>query len=243
MVGGMPNGDPAQSSCVATTSDCTTTCTANTQACIMGTCTNVLAAPSAPDWVEGIGLFTRALRVKGTLNLLYYDRTQGDLKLATQAADGTLQTQFVDGNDPSTDVGQFCTLAAADDGTLHIAYGDAIQNRLLYKTVSGGMPSPTPEVIDDGVRDDSIHPVGEGIAIVLDSGTPKVVYQDLQLSDLLEATRSTSWSHQPLSSGTAGYGWWPHLVPANGKVWVTQYVYDRANTDPPFGRIAISPLD
>jgi hypothetical protein len=243
MVNGMPNGDPAQSTCVATTSDCTATMCAATEACIQGTCTAFLAAPKAPDWVEGIGLFTRALRVGGVLELLYYDRAQGDLKLATRQADGSFQTLFVDGNDPSTDVGQFCTMVAADDGTLHIAYQDAIADRLLYKTVSGGAAMPTPEVIDDGVRPDGIHPVGEGVAIVLDGGNPRVVYQDLQLADLLEATRAGNWSHEALQEGPAGYGWYPHLVPDGDKVWLTQFVYDRANPDPPLGRLQISTLN
>jgi len=241
MVNGMPNGDPSQSSCTATTTTCTAMCAA-TEACITGTCTKFLAAPKALDLVEGIGLFTRALHVNGNLALVYYDRQQGDLKLAVQSG-GAFGVSFVDGNDPSTDVGQNLAATVDDSSTIHIAYQDAIHDRLLYKTVQGTTPTMTPEVIDDGRRDDGPHPVGAGAAIVATGGAPRVVYQDQKVSDLLIASRSGStWSHQSLSTGLAGYGFYPRLAVDGAKVWLTQFVYDRENANPPLGTLQISTL-
>jgi hypothetical protein len=220
---------------------CAATCTA-TQACIMGACTNALVAPKAPDLVEGTGLFVNARRdASDQLLLVYYDRMQGDLKLATQSG-GSWTPSFLDGNDPTTDVGQFATAALAADGTLHVAYVDAVNDQLLYKQVpAGGTPPMTPEVVDDGMRPDGPHSVGAGANLVLDaSGTPRVVYQDQHASDLELAQRSGAWMHQDLMTGIPGYGFYPHQVIADGKLYLTEFVYDRQNGKPPLGTLQIS---
>ncbi len=243
MVNMMPNGDPSISTCVTVdAAPCATAC-ADTQACIATVCTAFLATPKAPDLPEGTGLFTQARRVNGKLDLIYYDHSQGDLKLATGAPGGTFTVSILDGNDPTTDVGQFCSAQAAMDGTLHVAYVDAVGDRLLYKTVSGGTALMTAEVIDDGVRDDGPHPVGAGAALVLDGGNPRVVYQDQQVSDLLEARRGgSSWTHTPVVTGVAGYGWWPHITADSGKLYLSQFVYDRENGSGALGTLQISAL-
>ena len=33
-------------------------------------------------------------------------------------------------------------------------------------------------------------------------------------------------------TGFAGYGWWPRLVTDAGKIWLSQFVYDRQNGSP-----------
>ncbi|HEY7956837.1 MAG TPA: hypothetical protein VII38_16145, partial [Polyangia bacterium] len=243
MVNGMPNGDPAQSTCVAVdAAPCPTMC-ADTQACIMATCTTFVAPVKSPDLPAGTGLFTQALRQPdGTLLLVYYDHSEGDLKLATRKPDGSFDVAFIDGNDPATDVGQFAAARLAQDGTLHVAYQDAIHDSLLYKTVSGGMPLATAEVIDDGVREDGPHPVGGGAALILDGTTPRVVYQDQAVSDLLEAERGSAWMHQDLSSGIPGYGFYPRLAQDGGKLYLSQFVYDRENASPPIGGLQLSLL-
>jgi MYXO-CTERM domain-containing protein len=241
MVNGMPNGDPSQSTCTKVDTTCTTMCS-TTQACIAGTCTTFLPAPKAEDLIEGIGLFTRALRVNGQLVLVYYDREQGDLKIATQAG-SSWQVGLIDGNDPSTDVGQHCTAALDASNTIHVAYQDAINDRLLYKQITGTTATMTPEVIDDGMRMDGPHPVGAGAAITVAGGNPRVVYQDQQLSDLESASRSgTAWSHMPLDSGIPGFGFFPRLAVDGAKVWLSQFVYDRENANPPLGTLQISTL-
>jgi MYXO-CTERM domain-containing protein len=242
MVNGMPNGDPAQSTCTPVDANpCAAMC-ATTEACIGGKCTAFLGKVKAADLPEGIGLFTQALKVNGALTLIYYDRAQGDLKMATRKADGSFAVTLLDGNNPSTDVGQFCTAQVASDGTILVAYVDAIEDRLLYTTVTGGMPEKSPELIDDGIRDDGKHPVGAGAAMVLVGNSPRVVYQDQAVSDLLSATRGSMWTHQPLDTGVAGFGWWPRLAQDGGNIWLGQFVYDRENGAPPVGTFQLSTL-
>jgi hypothetical protein len=244
MVNMMPNGDPSISTCTAPdAAPCAASC-ASTEACVMGACTAFLPTPK-PDLTPGTGLFTQALRSPtGALQLIYYDYPQHSLKLAAQSAPGgQFAVSFVDGNDPSTDVGQFATAALADDGTVHVAYVDAIADRLLYKTITGGNPSMTPEVIDDGMRPDGPHSVGAGAALILDGGSPRVVYQDQTLSSTEQARRAGTWTHTDLMTGFAGYGWWPRLVSDGAKIWLSQFVYDRENGSPaPLGNLQITAL-
>jgi hypothetical protein len=153
--------------------------------------------------------------------------------LALQSAPGgAFAVSFIDGNDPSVDVGQFAAARLADDGTLHVAYVDAIGDRLLYKTVTGGAAAMVAEVVDDGSRSDGPHSVGAGAALILDGGSPRVVYQDQTTASTLQARRASTWSHDNLMSGFAGYGWWPHLISDGTKIWLSQFVYDRQNGTP-----------
>src|SRR5439155_20403276 len=169
---------------------------ADTQACIKGACTNILLAPKAPDLVEGTGLFVQARRTStGQLVLVYYDREQGDLKMAT-GSPGAWSLSFLDGQSSATDVGQFATVALGSDDSVHVAYVDAIHDALVYKHVSGGAVPMTAELIDDGMRGDGPHSVGAGANLVLDaSGNPRVVYQDQHTTDPEIATRPGAWSH------------------------------------------------
>jgi hypothetical protein len=242
MVNGMPNGDPAQSSCTAVDSaPCAATC-ATTEACIGAKCTAVLATVKAPDLPEGTGLFTQAVRVNSALTLIYYNHSQGDLDMAVRSPDGSFTVTLLDGNDPSTDVGQFCTAQTASDGSVHVAYVDAVGDRLLYQRVAAFVPETTPEVIDDGMRTDAKHPVGAGASLVMQGTDPRVVYQDQATADLLEAQRGSMWSHMDLSTGIPGYGWWPHLALDGGTIWLSQFVYDRENSQPPVGNLQISSI-
>jgi len=230
MVNNMPNNDPSKSTCVAVDAQpCTATCSA-TQACIAKTCTNVLQPQKAVDLVEGTGLFVQARRnSQGQLVLVYYDHAQGDLKMAV-GSPGAWQVSFIDGNDPATDVGQFASVALAADDSVHVAYVDAISDRLLYKHVAGGAVPMSPDVVDDGARADGPHSVGGGANLALDSnGAPRIVYQDQQLADLEVATNGGSWAHMDLQTGIAGYGFYPHQLFVDGKLYFTEFVYDRQN--------------
>ncbi|MDB4965674.1 MAG: hypothetical protein JWN44_1363 [Myxococcales bacterium] len=242
MVGGMPNGDTSLSTCVPVDSaPCATACTVDTQACIKGTCTNILAASKAPDLVEGIGLYVQARRTAaGQLVLVYYDREQGDLKMAT-GGPGAWTLSFIDGQSAATDVGQFATVALGSDDSIHVAYVDAIHDALVYKHVAGGTVPMTAEVIDDGARADGPHSVGAGANLVLDAaGNPRVVYQDQHTADLELATRPAAWSHSDLHTGIGGFGFYPHQVVSGGKLYLTEFVYDRQNGGAPLGTLQIS---
>lgn len=242
MVNGMPNADPSKSTCIAVdAAPCAATCSA-TQACIMGACTNVLQPQKAPDLYEGIGLFVNARRNSaGQLVLVYYDREQGDLKMAT-GGPGAWQVSFIDGNDPTTDVGQFATAELAPDDSVHVAYVDAINDRLLYKHVAGGSVPMTADVVDDGTRADGPHSVGAGANLALDtSGNPRLVYQDQNTADLEVATGPGAWAHMDLETGIGGYGFYPHQIFDAGKLYFTEFVYDRENgPGVPFGSLRVS---
>jgi len=244
MVGGMPNGDPSRSTCVAAAPAACTPACADTEACVAGTCTKFLA-PGKPDLFDGIGLFTQARRAPngGGLVLVYHDRTQGDLKLASeQAAGGALQTALLDGGSTETDVGQHATAAFGADGTLHVAYMDAIADRLLYRSVSGSTTSAV-EVIDDGLRDDGLHPVGAAASILVDAAGARVVYQDQREADLLQARRTDSgWQRSAVSADLGGHGFFARLASDGKATWLAQFVYDRQNGGPPLGRVEIRAL-
>jgi hypothetical protein len=232
MVNMMPNGDPSQSTCTTTTNDCNPAC-AMTEGCLMGTCTKALQAVKG-DIPEGF-LFTQLIAGKSGLTLIYYDHSQGDLKMATQAG-GAFTVSTLDGGDPSTDRGQFCSADVGLDGTIHVAYVDAILDRLMYLSVQ---PSPMPEVVDDGLRDDGPHSVGAGA--VIHASPLEIVYQDQVVSDLLIAKNAGSWTHQDLKTGVTGYGFYPHIVADSGKTWLSHFTYDR-ELPTPIGNFVLEPL-
>ena len=208
---------------------CAKACSAG-QACIAAACTPYLGPVGAPDLPEGTGLFATLLRLPTGRAVVYYDRELGDLKLALEGAPGSFTKSFIDGDDPLTDVGQFASPMVSADGTIHVAYVDAIGDRLLYKAVKGGMAGMSPEVIDDGMRMDGIHPVGAGASLWTDGAAVRVVYQDQQTADLWQAARGGGgWGMPaPLHAGPAGYGFYPHLVSDGGNLYLTEFVYDRA---------------
>jgi MYXO-CTERM domain-containing protein len=242
MVNGVANTDPSLSTCIQIVAGACATACSSTQACINAACTTFLPAVAAPDLIEGTGLFVNALRnAAGNLVLVYYDKEEGDLKLATQSG-ASWSSVYLDGPDATTDVGQFTTAAFAGDDTLHVSYVDATNGTLLYKQVPSGAAAPAmAEVVDDGSRGGTQHAVGAGANLVLDGTTPRVVYQDQTLSDLEMATRASAWSHSDLQTGSAGFGFYPHQVLAGGKLYLAQFVYDRSNPiGSPLGKLELS---
>jgi hypothetical protein len=241
MVGGMTNNDPAYAHCLAVnTVACASACSSS-QACVNGACSAVESAVGS-DLPEGTGLFVSVHRAGGRLLLVYHDHEQGDLKLASGAPGGSFQVALIDGGTAS-DLGSFASAQAATDGTLHVVYRDVSAGRLLYKMVSPtGAVSPTAEVVDDGVRDDGVHPVGAGADLVLDGATPRVVYQDQTLATLEEARRAgPGWTHASVRPGPAGHGFWPHLVRGGGGFYLTEFTYDRARSGQ-IGALVITPM-
>ena len=238
--------DKTKSVCKSVDPMCPAACAA-TEACVGGACVAILLPSKVQDIAEGIGLFAQLRRLPmGQRLIVYYDREKGNLKLALESAPGMWTLSVVDGNDPTMDIGQFVSAQAAPDGTIHIAYEDAIGDRLLYKTVKGGMAMQMPEVIDDGMRMNGPSPIG-GPAIFADGTMVRVVYQEQRLVDLWSASRvNNAWTKQALKTGAPGYGFYPHVVSDGGKLYVTQFAYDRAaeNAMPvmAIGSLTIVPL-
>ena len=241
MVNGQANSSDLNSSCVAVDTSCTTC--SQTQACIAGVCADVVSTASQ-DLPEGTGLFTQSRRTsKDQLTLVYYDRMLGQLKLAIQASDGSFAVSMIDGSAQGNlvqDVGQFVSAQFDSSDVLQMVYVDALKNQLVYRSVTGTTASAT-QVVDDGIRDDGLHPVGAGASLLLEGANQKVVYQDQETADLDVASSSAgAWTHTTANTGPIGYGWWPHLVSGGSREYVSQFMLDRSAT--PIGSLNIEAL-
>ena len=228
--------------CTVTTSDCTATC-ADTEACIAGTCTAAFGEPKVSDLASGTGLFVKlVVLADGRLVAVYYDRNAHGLKLAVEAGAGmnTFTPSDLDGG-AIGDRGLWASAVVDGNGTIHIAYQDAIGDQLMYTTWNG--TPGTPEIVDDGQRPgDRTHSVGAAASIYLANGTPTIAYQDGVTADVHVAVKSaTAWTTTGVATGllldgfsiatTTGHGGTPYLAwdrldpavsPPNGLVVQTQ---------------------
>jgi hypothetical protein len=190
-------------SCVAPTTDCTTACMTG-DVCISGTCTTEIDDPMIDDIPTGTGLWVSLVVLPdGRLAAAYYDRTRLALVLAVENGANTSQftENVLDGNAPGLDRGMWSSAVVAADGTVHVAYQDALGDQLMYTTWNG--TAGTPEVVDDGERpNDRTHPVGAGAFIYLDNGTPTIAYQDGLTADVYTAVKSgASWMPSAVATG------------------------------------------
>jgi hypothetical protein len=227
--------DAASDSCVTPTNDCTAGC-GSADACVNGTCVAALATPLVYDIPSGTGLFdSPVLLSDGRLAVTYYDGEARALNIGVESGVGTSQfaPTLLDGT-ATTDRGMWSSAAVASDGTVDIAYQDAIGHQVMYTTWNNGTVG-TPEVVDDGERaGDRPHWVGASAALWLVNDSPVVAYQDGLASDVDVATRNGpgSWSMNDLASGplldgffiavTTGHGRavlaWDSLDPADAPV-------------------------
>jgi hypothetical protein len=174
------------------------------EACVAGTCRAVVDAPAFATLPGGTGLYANLVTLPdGRLAAVYYDMIRRALVIAVEGTKGgnDFAETVLDGNAAGADRGIWASAVAGGDGTVHIAYQDALGDQLMYTTWNG---SPgTPEVVDDGVRDgDRTHPVGAGSAIYLDGGSPVILYQDGLVSDVVRATRAGgSWAVAAIKTG------------------------------------------
>jgi trimeric autotransporter adhesin len=77
-----------------------------------------------------------SLKVKsGVRHVVYYDRTNGNLKYASCASDCYLENNWKKVTiDQTGDVGKFASLAIGGNGRLHVSYADATNYGLRYAT-------------------------------------------------------------------------------------------------------------
>jgi MYXO-CTERM domain-containing protein len=239
--------DDSQFACVKSSNTCQmieSTCAAacgDGKACISATCVDVVAAPVAEDLPDGPGLFASAARLpSGDPVVAFYDRTSGDLKLATfSAGTWTVSNLAVE---TATDMGQWASLIVGGDGTLRVAFQDALGDTLRYLEVSNGSVSAI-EMVDSGLRDDRPHPVGAAATLFFDAGGQLgVLYQDAATNDLLLGRRDASgtWSHTELMVGPIGYGFYNAAAVSGGKTWVATFGYDREKFPP--GEVIVQAL-
>src|SRR5262249_53720419 len=138
---------------------------------------------------------------KGGFGLAFYDRTNGNMIVATNASGAWTQT-IVDGQMGDTDTGDMgigATLFIDDSGDWHVAYVDGWAETLRYATIKGGTKVVTPELVDDGLGvppdhfDDGQHLVGDDANIfVTSSGEVHITYQDATAGTLHHAVGAPS---------------------------------------------------
>jgi uncharacterized protein (TIGR03382 family) len=238
MVNMKPNTNPAISSCqTVDLAPCNPVCSSS-QVCVKSVCKAVVSQVGPSTLPDGVGLFSNLLinPTNSKKALAYYDRSLGELKLATEGDGGKLAPSVVDGMFVGQDVGPFTTATFAMDGTLHLGYVDANAGTLLYKSVS---PSGTPsaaQTVDDGMRDDGLHPVGASASVLLNGGNPQILYQDQATADLLIASGGGNWTHTAVRAGADGSGFSSHLVTDGARRYYTSWIFDRAMS--PLGRLA-----
>ncbi|HEY1554519.1 MAG TPA: hypothetical protein VGF94_06760 [Kofleriaceae bacterium] len=201
-VAGAAATDPE--SCVTPTSDCGSGCGSGST-CSTGVCLGDVVDPKLEDIPTGTGLFVSLVTLTdGRLAAAYYDRDRRALILSVESGAGTSQfmENILDGNVAGADRGMWSAAVVAPDGTVHVAYQDALGDQVMYTTWNNGTAG-TPEVVDDGTATsdntgeragDRTHPVGAGAAIWLANGAPSIAYQDALDADVYVATKGATWT-------------------------------------------------
>ena len=159
------------------------------------------------DSSPGVGYYTSiALDAAGKVYISYYDRTNYDLKYATNASGSWVTTTV----DSSGDVGKYTSIALDKSGNVHISYAAAGASNydvvLKYATnVSGSWVTTT--VDSRKHTDEYISIIGEYTSIAVDtSGKVHISYFDEYLQALKYATNASgSWVTKTVdSSGDVG---------------------------------------
>lgn len=165
------------------------------------------------------------------LSVVWYNRDRGNLMLAQENAMGRFGAPVIlDGEGAmqadTGDRGIYATAVMARDNTLHVAYVDGWEERLLYLRVQNGMRMGEPEVIDDGNGvgamsfEDGRHIVGDSVALqVAMDGTVRAAYQDTTQGTLRGATRGMmTWTRQVLDPMNHT-GYWATIAGGNVACW------------------------
>ncbi|HWM85585.1 MAG TPA: hypothetical protein VNO33_07100, partial [Kofleriaceae bacterium] len=190
----------------------------------------------------GVGLFVNAARLSdGSPVLVYYDRVNGDLKLARfDATAGSFTLEVLDGD--GVDVGWYPAVAV-DPATdvVHVSYVSASNNDLHYVNTADRVV----EVIDDGYRiagetDGGLpipefHFVGDDSGLVLGPAGPIVAYQDATSHELLVAERdpAAGWTRETVAGDedpfAGGYGFYISAKLAGDQLVLSTWVIDQPN--------------
>ncbi len=150
-----------------------------------------------PDTVDAdVGEYARiAIASDGTEYIAFYDRAQGDLKLATGKA-GSYSVETIDSDG---DVGQWPSIAF-DGSTTWIAYQDAGNQDL--KVAQGSPGNWSLQTVDDGDH------AGADTHVFVDDGAVGVVYFDGFNNDMkLARLRDGTWSTETVAGSTGALGY------------------------------------
>lgn len=197
----------------------------------------------------GVGLFIDSARKSDeTPVIVYYDRVNGDLKMAQfDAVAGTFQAPVVldDGtrDAKNTDVGWYPSISIDMNDDIHVTYESATADDLYYMDTIDNLP----QIVDDGYRivgqtDDGLpkpefHFVGDDSQVVMATQGPVVSYQDATNHELLLATRNSQgeWEHSTIAGAedpfAGGYGFYANAKMDGDEVVISSWVVDQpANT-------------
>jgi len=208
--------------------------------------------PDAPDVYplpEGLGLFVDASRLRSNQApvVVYYDRSNGDLKLAKfDPSTGQFATPLVLDGAGSVDAGWQPSVAVGDDDRVHVTYIGATGDDLKYTTDAMGA---APAIIDDGYRlvgtsvdgipKPEFHFVGEDASLVMaNNGTlPMVAYQDATTQELLLATmqQDGTWTRTSIAGATrpwpGAYGFFAANAVSGQDMAISSWVLNQAARD------------
>ncbi len=195
---------------------------------------------------QGLGLFIDSARLPDQAPVVaYYDRSNGDLKLATfDVTTGQFGTpRILDGSD-GVDAGWSPTVAVDPQGLAHVAYVGATGDDL--KIISAA-PGAVSTLVDDGYRVNGttvdnlpkpeFHFVGDDATLVFAGNTPIIVYQDATTQELLLATRQPdgTWLRDTVAGGTVdvpgAYGFFAASAVGPSEIVMSTWVIDQPNTD------------
>jgi hypothetical protein len=221
--------------CITPTSDCSAACGSG-DVCSNGACVAALPDPMIYDIPTGTGVFpSPVLLSDGRLAITYYDQTAKtlDIGVETSLSSSMFMPTVLDGGGSGVDRGMWSSAAVASDGTVHVAYQDAIGNQVMYTTWKGGTPG-TPDVVDDGERTgDRPHIVGAAATMFLVNDSPNIAYQDGLASDVDVSTMASAgaWTMMDIASTDLLDGFFIAVTTGHGSPVIAWDERDPTNPD------------
>ncbi|HEY5921130.1 MAG TPA: MYXO-CTERM sorting domain-containing protein [Kofleriaceae bacterium] len=210
--------------------------------------------PEDPDEIYplpgGLGLFVDSARnpTNQAPVVVYYDRTNGDLKLSKfNVGSGQFAVPLIIDGAMNVDAGWSPSVQVDGNGVTHLVYVGATGDNLVYTTDAMNAPK---EIIDDGYRivgttvdglpKPEFHFVGDDAGLVLPSGGagPLVVYQDATTQEMLLAQRPAAggqWTRISIAGATdpwpGAYGFFASSALSATDVVMSTWVINQPEDD------------
>ncbi len=197
---------------------------------------------------NSLGLFIDSARLPDQAPVVvYYDRVNGDLKLARfNPTSGQFNTPKILDGSGNNDAGWSPSVQVDATGVVHVAYVGSTKDDLKYVTDA---IDAVPEVIDDGYRivgqtvdglpKPEFHFVGDDASLILANGMfPMVAYQDATTQELLLASKGQNgqWTHISIAGATdpwpGGYGFFAAGDQRPGEMVMSTWVVNQPSKDP-----------
>lgn len=194
---------------------------------------------------EGTGLFNSITKTPTGLAAAWYDRSEGNLMMASSEGDQFNPAEIVAGwghESRRGDFGANANLIADEGGALHYCYQDGATDSLRYLSPD----LERDEWVDDGVRlavggrERSLHVVGEDCMLSFDErGRVLITYQDATGHELIVARRDASGSWLRVTvrgpnqgESQASCGFYARGISVGDDLLLSHYVYEN-QLDPP----------